>query len=205
MQLPLPRLDDEPEILPARKLSGKVSGVFVAPLQTFVTCAAPVLQLNFQGISGDFHAGYTRRSGGREPWYPRGTEIRNERQITLMAEDEMAYLAAKMGIERIEPEWIGANIVVEGIRLLSLLPPRSQLFFEGGVTLRIDGANVPCKLSGGSIAEHYPDREQTELALSFPENARKRRGLVAWVEKPGTIVSGEAFSAQIPDQWIYSA
>jgi hypothetical protein len=41
-----------------------------------------------------------------------------------------------MGIDRIEPGWIGANLVIEGIPLLSMLPPRTQLFFEGGVTLQ---------------------------------------------------------------------
>ena len=86
---------------------------------------------------------------------------------------------------------------------MSLLPPRSQLFFSGGVTLRIDGANVPCKFSGASIASHYPERDQTSLSLAFPAEAKKRRGLVAIVEKPGVIEAGEEISVHVPDQWIW--
>jgi hypothetical protein len=77
---PLTR-DGVPEILPVMKLSARVAGLFHAPFDHFETRATEELRLGFEGIEGDFHAGYTRRSGGREPWYPRGTEMRNERQL----------------------------------------------------------------------------------------------------------------------------
>ena len=79
----------ETEILPARKLAARVAGVFVAPFDHFETRATEALALGFEGIEGDFHAGHTRRSGGREPWYPRGTEMRNERQLSIVAPDEL--------------------------------------------------------------------------------------------------------------------
>ena len=40
-------------------------------------------------------------------------------------------------------------------------------------------------------------------ALMFPKAAKRLRGLVAWVEKPGRIARGEAVSVRIPEQWIY--
>jgi hypothetical protein len=86
---------------------------------------------------------------------------------------------------------------------MTLLPPRTCLFFAGGVTLRIDGLNMPCRLSGRSIAKHYPDR--AELDLAFVKAARRLRGLVAWVEKPGRIEAGETLEVRIPEQWIYPA
>lgn len=192
-----------PEIVPGRRLKAraiKLMAAFGGEMQT-----SPVARLELQlgGIVGDYHFGFSRQSGSREPWYPRGTVMNNERQLTLVAEDEMAYVADRMGIARIEPEWVGANMVIEGLRLLSLLPPRSQLFFSGGVTLRVDGANVPCKFSGASIAAHYPERDQTSLSLAFPEHAKKRRGLVAVVEKPGVVETGEEITVQVPDQWIW--
>lgn len=192
-----------PEIIAGRRVKARAAKLLAARNGEMQTSEADRLELDIGGIIGDYHFGHSRKSGSREPWYERGTVMCNERQLTLVAEDEMAFAASQMGIDRIEPEWIGANIVIDGLRLLSLLPPRSQLFFEGGVTLRVDGANVPCKFSGASIASHYPDREQTELALAFPKFARKRRGLVVRVEKPGVIESGEAITVQIPDQWIY--
>ncbi|WP_204313352.1 MOSC domain-containing protein, partial [Klebsiella michiganensis] len=82
----------------------------------------------FDGIAGDFHAGATRRSGGREPWYPRGTEMRNERQLSLVAADELSIVAERMELKEIKPEWIGANLLIEGVPNLSMLPAGSLLF-----------------------------------------------------------------------------
>ena len=104
----------ETEILPARKLAARVAGTFVAPFDHFVTRATEELRLGFEGIEGDFHAGYTRRSGGREPWYPRGTEMRNERQLSIVAPDELALIAERMDIAELKPEWIGANLLHGG-------------------------------------------------------------------------------------------
>ena len=46
-----------------------------------------------------------------------------------------------------------------------------------------------------------PDREAGSLL--FPKVAKRLRGLVAWVEKPGRIVMGEEISVRVPEQWIY--
>ena len=43
----------------------------------------------------------------------------------------------------------------------------------------------------------------TAGALLFPKVAKRLRGLVAWVEKPGTIMPGEAVSVRVPEQWVY--
>ena len=68
-----------------RKLKARVAGMFAARGKDFVTQAVDALKLGFEGIESDIHAGYVRRSGGREPWYPRGTEMRNERQLSIVA------------------------------------------------------------------------------------------------------------------------
>ncbi|WP_420410394.1 MOSC domain-containing protein [Hoeflea sp.] len=207
MSLPLfaGEADELPQITRGRKIEGRVSTLLDARGDGFPSEKCQSLTVNFDGIEGDFHAGATRKSGGREPWYPRGTVIRNERQVSIVAEDELAFAARAMKIDRIEPGWIGANMVIEGIPMLTMLPPRTQLFFEGGVTLRVDGENNPCRFAGEEIARNFPDRDQTELALSFVTAAKRRRGIVAWVEKPGTITSGEAVTARIWEQWIYPA
>lgn len=192
-----------PEIRPARRIKGEVSMLLAALGGDFLTEAVASLDMGYEGIGGDFHAGLTRKSGSREPWYPRGTEMRNERQLSIVAPDELAVAAAGMGIDRIEPGWIGANLVIEGIPLLSMLPPRTQLFFEGGVTLRIDGDNGPCRYAGAAIAKNFPDMDETTVALSFVKAAKRRRGVVAWVEKPGVIRQGEKVTAHIWEQWIY--
>jgi MOSC domain-containing protein YiiM len=193
----------EPEILPARKLAARVAGLFLAPFDHFVTRATEDLRLGFEGIEGDYHAGQTRRSGGREPWYPRGTEVRNERQLSIVAADELAAIADGMGIAEVKPEWIGANLLIEGVPRLSMLPSGTTLFFRGGVTLKVDAQNGPCRFSGRSVAEHAGMTDQEAGSLLFPKVARRLRGLVAWVEKPGVIASGEEVTVRIPEQWIY--
>ncbi|ATU93662.1 MOSC domain-containing protein [Phyllobacterium zundukense] len=191
------------EILPACKISGRVSGLFAALAGDFVTTPASSLELTFDGIVGDYHAGPTRKSGGREPWYPRGTEMRNERQLSILASDELEEVATGMGLPELKPEWIGGNMVVGGVPSLSMLPPRTLLFFEGGVTLRVDGQNAPCKIAGRSIGEHAETADHTTTALDFVRVSRRLRGIVAWVEKPGIIRTGEKVDVRVPEQWIY--
>jgi len=191
------------EILPARKLTARVAGMYAALKGAFQTEPVTELALGFDGIAGDVHAGQTRRSGGREPWYPRGTEIRNERQLTLVAADELAIVAERMGLAELRPEWIGANLVIDGVQSLSMLPAGTLLFFKGGVTLKVDGQNHPCRLAGRSVAERAGVADIEAGALAFPKAAKRLRGLVAWVEKPGTILDGEEISVRVPEQWIY--
>ncbi|RUU59359.1 MOSC domain-containing protein [Mesorhizobium sp. M2C.T.Ca.TU.002.02.1.1] len=191
------------DIVPGRKLAAKATALYAAAHDHFETRAVAELQLGFDGIAGDFHGGTTRRSGGREPWYPRGTEMRNERQLSVVAADELAIVAQRMGLEEIKPEWIGANLVIEGVPQLSMLPAGSLLFFKGGVTLKVDGQNKPCRVAGQSIAEHVGAADLNATALLFPKEAKRLRGLVAWVEKPGVIRPGEEISIRVPEQWIY--
>lgn len=195
--------ETEINIIPGRKIAGQVVGLFHASRSDFETSVVDTLQLGFDGIAADFHQGITRKSGGREPWYPRGTEIRNERQLTILASDELVKIAALMGLEAVQPEWIGANMVLDGIPNLSMLPAGSLMFFENGVTLKVDGQNAPCKLAGGRIATRTEAENQTATALQFPKVARRLRGLTAWVEKPGIIRKDEAVSIRVPEQWIY--
>jgi hypothetical protein len=191
------------EIIPKQKLSASVSGVYAARGEDFITEAVDELRLGFPGIERDVHAGQTRRSGGREPWYPRGTEMRNERQLSIVAADELAVVAERMGIAGIRPEWIGANLVISGVPRLSMLPAGTLLFFANGATVKIDAQNVPCRVAGQSVAEHAGMADVTAGALAFPKAAKRLRGLVAWVEKPGTITADEAVSVRVPEQWIY--
>ncbi|SHF21135.1 MOSC domain-containing protein [Kaistia soli DSM 19436] len=189
-------------IVAANVFNAVVDAVFVADGAGFETRSVEALTLDFEGIVGDRHAGTTRRSGGREPWYPRRTEIRNERQVSIVARDELAEAASAMGIAALEPEWIGANLVLGGLEHLSWVPPRSRLLFAGGATIAIDGQNAPCRLAGAAIARHILGRE--DLTLLFPKAAKHLRGLVGWVEKPGVIRVGETVSVRVPVQRLYS-
>ena len=195
------------KIIPAKKLKGRVSQVLQAKGKDFVSESVSSLPLSFGGIVGDFHEGLTRKSGGREPWYQRGTKMRNERQLSILSEEELVEIASGMNLDVVEAGWIGASLVFEGIPNLSYLPPRTLIMFENGTTLRVDGYNAPCRLSGGSISkyigEEADDHTRTDTALKFKDAAYMKRGLVAWVECEGEIRTGDEFTARIWEQWNY--
>lgn len=186
-----------------RKIEGRVSGLYIAPGRDFITQAVEGLQLDGGGIIGDYHYGLTRKSGGREPWYPRGTVIRNDRQVSILSFQELEKIAAAMGLAAIKPEWVGANIVVDGITDFTLLPAGTLLFFESGLTLKLDGVNAPCKIAGSSIARHIGAEDEALMALSFVKAAKYLRGQTGWVEREGAIALSEKITVRVPEQILY--
>ncbi len=195
------------KIVPAKKIQGKVTRVLKAQGDDFVSQDVDALELTYGGVKNDYHEGPIRASGAREPWYPRGTEMRNERQLSILSEEELSEIAQTMEIEKVDAGWIGANLVMEGIPNLTYLPPRTLLMFDGGVTIRVDGDNGPCKYAGAEIArnlgETAEELKNTKTALNFVKAAQMKRGLVGWVEREGVIKPGEGFTARIWHQWIY--
>lgn len=184
------------------KLNGVVTRVYLG-LQpgTHITTPQAQVRATFAGLAGDLHAGLTRKSDGRTPFYPRGTLIRNERQVTIVSSVELALAAAEMNIPEIRPEWIGANLLIDGIPQLTLLPPRARLFFAGGAVMLVTGENAPCTIAGGAIEQQAGIPGLREL---FPKAAVHRRGITATVERPGLIHSGEAVTAEVYTQISYT-
>jgi hypothetical protein len=180
----------------SRKILGAVVACLIADGGTFVSRPVDALTLDFTGIPGDYHAGATRKSGSREPWYSRGTEIRNDRQLTIVSVEELTEVAARMAIAEIAPGWIGANLALIGVPDLTLLPAGTRFFFSGGATVVAEGENMPCRVAGRSIGEHAPGREGFDLL--FPKVGRGKRGLVASVERPGIIRAGETVTVRLP-------
>jgi hypothetical protein len=184
-----------------QKLSAKIKGLYLAAGDDFVSKSVETLELSFEGIKGDYHAGLTRRSGGREPWYKRGTEMRNERQLSLLSVEEMEDVAQKLEIEEVDPGLIGGNILLEGVPNFSNIPPRTQMFFPSGAVIRIDGYNAPCAIAGESLQTGQKDRD--DIKLGFVKAAKDTRGLVGWVEVPGAIHVDDEVKLRIWPQELY--
>jgi hypothetical protein len=184
------------------KLNGIVSNVYLG-LQpgTHLTTPQAHVQATFAGLAGDLHAGLTRKSDSRTPFYKRGTLIRNERQVTIVSSVELAQAAAELGIPEIRPEWIGANLLIDGIPNLTLLPPRARLFFASGAVLLVTGENNPCTIAGGAIEQQVGI---PGLAQQFPKAAVHRRGITAAVERPGLIRLGDTVMIEVYEQSVYS-
>ena len=191
------------ERIPAKTIEAKVEGIYWAPHGTFVSEPLDVLALTYDGIPGDRHSGLYRESGPREPWYPRGTPMRNERQLSILSAEENAEVAATMGIPELKPEWIGGNLLLSGVPHLSALPPRSIPWFPSGAAVRIDGDNGPCKKSGASIASNIPGRPDIELG--FVKAAKHKRGVLGWVEREGEVRAGDVVRIRVWEQVLYTA
>lgn len=193
----------EPEVIPAHKREGRISGVYVTADRTpegFQTAPAGRLDLALDGIAGSRHQGWTMKADARVPYLQRGTVMRNTRAVSLVSAEDMAEAARRLGLERIDPRWVGANLIVEGIERFSFLPRGTKLMLDGGAILVIEAQNAPCRYAGGAIAQNT---NKPAAELGFPKVATRLRGVVASVEHPGTVRSGMAFAARIPEQWLY--
>jgi hypothetical protein len=185
----------------AQKLTGKLNQLFIADGDGFVSRPVDEIELDFDGIVGDYHHGSTRKSGGREPWYERGTVMRNERHVSILSQEELAQIAADLKLDVLDAGRIGANFVTSGIPDLSRIPPRTQFFFPSGAVIRIDGYNAPCKISGKSLQNAHGDREDIEFG--FVKAAKSSRGVVGWVERPGIIKIDDEIKVRIWPQELY--
>lgn len=158
-------------------------------------------ELSFDGMVGEDHGHGTRASCGRvTALYPRGTEIRNTRQVSVVAEEDLIAIAAKMGIAALDPADLGASIVMRGIPDFSFLTPSSRLQVPSGATLTVDMENRPCHLPAAPIDQVHPG-----LGKRFKAAAKGRRGITAWVERPGAIAVGDQVSLFVPAQRAWQA
>lgn len=158
--------------------------------------AVTALTLGFHGISGERHQGEIRASCVRmRNLYPEATSIRNVRQLSILSEEELTLIAADMGLERVDPALLGANLVLRGIPDFTYVPPSSRLQGPDGATLTVDMENRPCIFPGREI-----DKADPGFGPKFKPAARGRRGITAWVERPGRIQLGDQLALFVPDQ-----
>ncbi|MEM6303174.1 MAG: MOSC domain-containing protein [Pseudomonadota bacterium] len=161
--------------------------------------AAEAVEVTYAGFTGEHHAGLTRPACVRvKSRHAQGTEIRNTRQMSIVSAEEMAQIAAQMELEALEPQHLGASIVVEGIPDFTLVPPASRLQAENGTTLVIDVENGPCNLPAREIDKNHPGSGKT-----FRSAARGRRGVTAWVEREGRLKVGDRMRLFVPDQPLW--
>jgi hypothetical protein len=157
---------------------------------------ATSLEARFSGPVGEAHGGETRASCSRvTALYPRGTEIRNVRQFSVLSAEELAAIAEEMGLERLDPALLGATMVVEGIADFTHLPPSSRLQAASGATLVVDMENMPCTLPARPIETAHPG-----FGATFKPAAKGRRGVTAWVEREGVLSLGESITLFVPAQ-----
>ncbi|WP_333714047.1 MOSC domain-containing protein [Yoonia sp.] len=153
-------------------------------------------QLTFAGIPGEAHGGLTRPSCSRVvSQHPRGTEIRNVRQLSVVSAEELAAIAAACGLDALNPALIGASLMISGIPDFTHLPPSSRLQMPDGATLVVDMENRPCHLPAKPINAAHPGAGD-----KFKAAAKGKRGVTAWVEREGKMRIGDTVRLHVPDQ-----
>jgi MOSC domain-containing protein YiiM len=100
-----------------------------------------------------------------------------------------------MGIDHIDPGWVGANLAFTGISNLMLLPKGTKLIFPSGAVLVVEAENMPCVGAGRVIASKYPDHNL--MPNRFPKAAMHKRGLVGVIERAGTVRVGDSVTVEI--------
>lgn len=163
--------------------------------------ADPVAEVfaGFAGVEGQRHGGTTRPACTRtSAQYAPGTPIRNVRQFTILSVEDLAAIAAKMGMAEIDPVWLGASMVVEGIPDFTHVPPSSRLQNQTGTALTIDMENRPCVYPGKEIEKDEPGHGK-----AFKSAAVGLRGVTAWVEREGMLRVGDRLSLHVPDQPVW--
>ena len=178
--------------------TGRVEAVLIQPPgEGAASELVEQVEVQWDGFVGDKHFGATKKAGSSQKPYPKGTQVRNTRQVSVVSVEELALIAQALGVPEVKPEWVGANMLVSGIGDVTKLPPGSRLHFESGVGLVVEGENMPCTTAGAVVQENYPEMES--ITSDFPKQALGKRGLVAWVERPGTIRQGEAVTLQLAE------
>jgi len=175
----------------------EVVRVLIAPLpNSIISEEVSELPLDFGGVMGDRHHGTTRPSDTRQAgFYPRGTQIRNRRQVSIVAEEELELLRQAFDLPDLRPEELGANVLVRGLKDLSAMPIGARLLFESGAGLVCEGVNRPCQLPVHALRARHPGAG----LRGFVKHAFARRGIVASVERPAGIRAGELVRVHLPD------
>ena len=158
------------------------------------------LDLTFDGVAGAFHAGLTRPACMRvKSQYAKGTWIKNERQLSIISQEELEKIAAIMGVEALNPGRLGATMVIKGIADFTHVPPSSRLTTPSGATVTIDMENLPCQIPAKSLMVDHGDS-----AKKFKFAAKGLRGVTAWVAAEGRVAIGDVLTLHTPNQPIWS-
>lgn len=150
------------------------------------------IQIELDGIVGDRHRSYVRDTwkGDKQPF---GTVRRNERQWSAVSVEELAEISEAMELtETITAASVGANLCIEGVPNLSMLPKGTLLKFDSGTELIVEEFNPPCSdMSKKMAALHQTKSGDSPTGTAFSKAAKLNRGVVGVIEAAGVINAGD--------------
>ena len=149
-----------------------------------------LLFLQNLGIEGDAHCGESVKHRSRvkvDPTQP------NLRQVHLIHSELLSELRSK-GFS-VDAGAMGENVLTQGIDLLSL-PKNTLLKLGGTVVLRVTGLRNPC----GQLDNFQKGLTKAVLAKDSEGNVIPKAGVMAVVEKGGTVILGDLIEVQMPNK-----
>ncbi len=155
---------------------------FSKPLRDVITLHAGL------GVAGDAHHGSTvqhRSHAARDPHKP------NLRQVHLLHAELFDELAAQ-GFH-LQAGALGENITTRGVNLLAL-PLGTRLHVGGEAVLRLTGLRNPCR----QIEAFQRGLLDAVLPRDANGNVRRKTGVMAVVERGGSVRAGDAISVALP-------
>lgn len=160
--------------------------------------AREAIEVNFEGVVGDHHAGPSREAyaGEREP---KGTVLRNDRQWSAVSDEELVEMSERLDLaDPIAASTLGANLCLRGIPDLSLLPRGTRFRFPSGAALTVEEYNPPCRYMSVEVAKKHRTRSGESLKDgAWQQAATGRRGIVGVVDVPGVIRVGDEVTVEV--------
>ncbi len=172
---------------------GEVVSLFLGAARSLEKIAQADLEFDFDGIVGDRHRGATRRAWELTDKQPGGTERRNERQWSAVAQEDLDAVATQLRLaQALAAGDVAVNLAISGVRNFSRLPRGTTLAFEGGVVLMVEEYNPPCTAMSKHLAATLKTSSDEPIADdAFISESKFSRGLVGVVEVPGIVKVGE--------------
>ena len=185
---------------------GRVVSAFLGAPGTLRKEDQESIDFAIDGIVGDRHRGPTRRCWEQTDKQPGGTERRNERQWSAVAQEDLDLVSERLSLAApLTAGDVAVNLSIAGVPDFSRLPRGTVLQFEGGVVLMVEEYNPPCSRMSRFVAETYQAQGGDALGDSaFIEASKFCRGVVGVDEVPGTVAVGEAVSVkpEVLPKWL---
>ena len=187
-------------------LHGTVASLFLGDSGTLSKTAQSSLKFAFDGIVGDRHRGLTRKAWEQTDKQPGGTEQRNERQWSAVAQEDLDKASQALNLAKpMSAGDVAVNLSISGIPDFSRLPRGTIITFEGGVVLMVEEYNPPCSRMSQYVAKGHEAATGVPLGeADFIEASKFSRGLVGVVEVPGVVSVGEGVSIapEVLPKWL---
>jgi MOSC domain-containing protein YiiM len=187
---------------------GHVVSAFLGAPGTLKKEQQDSLDFAIDGIVGDRHRGATRKCWDQTDKQPGGTERRNERQWSAVAQEDLAEVSERLSLATpLAAGDVAVNLSIAGVPDFSRLPRGTVLKFQGGVVLMVEEYNPPCSRMSRFVAETYLGQGGKTLSDSaFIEASKFCRGVVGVVEVPGTVAVGETVTVEpeVLPKWLRS-